>query len=247
MGLADLHIHTTYSWDGTCSVADVLAQASIEAELDVIAITDHDTIEGALEAMELASDYGLEVVPGCEVSTSEGHLLALYIQEPIPPGKSLLETLAYIEERGGIGIAPHPTARWTQSLSAEAIRSALKDPTGSRILVGIETFNGGLIRAEANRAARALAATLDVARVANSDSHVLWSIGSGCTMFEGLTAHDLRIALESHSTIPIRRSPAPPLVYLGSWVHHRVRNQLRSLADAAPRAFPPLAAPPTGR
>ncbi len=96
MGLADLHIHTTYSWDGTCGVADVLAQASIEAELDVIAITDHDSIAGALEAMDLAPDYGLEVVLGCEVSTAEGHLLALFVQEPIPPAKSLLETLADI-------------------------------------------------------------------------------------------------------------------------------------------------------
>ena len=55
MGKADLHVHTTHSWDGTCAVKAVLKQAAHVACLDVLAITDHDEIRGALEAMELAS------------------------------------------------------------------------------------------------------------------------------------------------------------------------------------------------
>ena len=64
MGKADLHIHTTYSWDGTCTVEAVLKQAAHIAGLDVIAITDHDDIRGALEAVELGPRYGIEVVHG---------------------------------------------------------------------------------------------------------------------------------------------------------------------------------------
>ena len=76
MGKADLHIHTIYSWDGTCTVEAVLKQAAHIAGLDVIAITDHDEIQGALEAVDLAPRYGIEVIPGCEISTADGHLLA---------------------------------------------------------------------------------------------------------------------------------------------------------------------------
>jgi predicted metal-dependent phosphoesterase TrpH len=244
MGLADLHIHTTHSWDGTCSVAGVLMQAASIARLDVIAITDHDSVAGALEALELAPDYGIEVVPGCEVSTADGHLLALYIQERIRPGRSLLDTLAEVGDLGGLCVAPHPTARWTSSLSAEAIRRAAQDPDARRVLVGIETFNGGLVRAEANASAQRLASTLTLARLANSDSHVAWSIGSGCSEFAGRTAQDLRRALLAQTTIPIRRASTPPAVYLGSWVAHRMRSRLRALLGEPRRRPSPLLAPP---
>lgn len=76
MGLADLHIHTTYSWDGTCIVEAVLKQAVCYAILDVVAITDHNTIAGAVKAVALAPLYGVQVIPGSEISTREGHVLA---------------------------------------------------------------------------------------------------------------------------------------------------------------------------
>ncbi|HXF85262.1 MAG TPA: PHP domain-containing protein [Anaerolineales bacterium] len=92
MGLADLHIHTLYSYDGTASVPAVLKRAR-QVGLDVIAITDHDEIDGALRALELASAYGVEVIPGTEVTTSEGDLLALNITQKIKRGRPLIETV----------------------------------------------------------------------------------------------------------------------------------------------------------
>ena len=80
MGLADLHLHTIYSYDGTASLSAVLSRAK-QLGLDVIAITDHDEIAGALKAMEMAPNYGVEVIPGIEITTSEGDLLALFIQK----------------------------------------------------------------------------------------------------------------------------------------------------------------------
>ena len=91
MGLADLHLHTIYSYDGTATLPAVLRRAR-EIGLNVIAITDHDEIAGALEAVKLASHYGVEVIPASEITTAEGDLLALFIHEKIQPGLSLIET-----------------------------------------------------------------------------------------------------------------------------------------------------------
>ena len=82
MGKADLHIHTRIS-DGMASVETVLERAEHATDLDVIAITDHEDVRGGLEARELAAKRGLkvEVVPGAEITTRHGHLLALFIEE----------------------------------------------------------------------------------------------------------------------------------------------------------------------
>jgi predicted metal-dependent phosphoesterase TrpH len=106
MGLADLHIHTIYSYDGTASVPAVLRHAK-QIGLEVIAITDHDEITGSLKALELAPDYGLEVIPGIEVTSAEGDLLALSITENIPRDLPLIETVLKVHELGGFCIAPH--------------------------------------------------------------------------------------------------------------------------------------------
>ena len=74
MGLADLHIHSIYSYDGTTSITAALARAR-QIGLNVIAITDHDEINGSLKALELAPRYGLEVIPGIEVTTAEGGIM----------------------------------------------------------------------------------------------------------------------------------------------------------------------------
>jgi hypothetical protein len=104
MGKADLHIHTTYSKDATTTVRGVLKQAALIG-LDVIAITDHNEIRGALEARELASQYNLEVITGVEVGTAEGHVVALFVDKPMPKGLSLIDTLLRIGDFGGIAIA----------------------------------------------------------------------------------------------------------------------------------------------
>ncbi len=100
MGLADLHIHTIYSYDGTASVPAVLRRAH-QIGLDVIAITDHDEIAGSLKALELAPNYGLEVVPAIEVTTAEGDLLTLNVTEKIQRNLSLIETVLKVRELGG--------------------------------------------------------------------------------------------------------------------------------------------------
>ncbi len=143
MGLADLHLHTIYSYDGTASLAAVLNRAK-QLGLDVIAITDHDEIAGALKAMEIAPNYGVEVIPGIEITTAEGDLLAFFITEKVDAGLSLIETVLRVRELGGICIAPHPMAggMGMKSLSARSILKALRNPQVAETLIGIETYNG---------------------------------------------------------------------------------------------------------
>jgi predicted metal-dependent phosphoesterase TrpH len=86
MGFADLHIHSVYSHDATSSIPAILKYVADHTNLDVIAITDHDSLRGNREAVQLASKYGLEVIPGCEISTADGHLLAMFVSHPIPAG-----------------------------------------------------------------------------------------------------------------------------------------------------------------
>lgn len=201
MGFADLHIHSIHSHDGTSSIPAILKYVADHTDLNVIAITDHDTMSGVREAMLLAPKYGIEVVPGCEVSTSEGHVLALYITERIPAGLSLVETVSRAGQLGGLCIVPHPEARGTSSVAGDTLREALSHPEVRRVLVGLETFNGGLVYTRGNQSAMRIAADLDIARVGNSDSHILQTIGEGSTEFLGRTAADLRAALESRSTV----------------------------------------------
>lgn len=204
MGVADLHIHTLYSFDGTSTVPAVLEKADRHAGLDVIAITDHDEICGALEAVELAPRYGIEVIPGSEVSTAEGHLLALFIRERIPPRLSLLESLLAIREQGGVAIAAHPADAMPASLSFRTIWRAAADPRTRDVLAGIEVFNAGLIHRGSNARAASLAHAMRLAPVGSSDAHLLWLIGRGQTGFPGKTALDLRHALENRTTQVVR-------------------------------------------
>ena len=107
---ADLHIHSNHS-DGLASVPDIMEYVATQTDLKVIAITDHNTIEGALFAKSLEDMYpGFEVVVGEEITSKWGHILGLFLTEEVPPGLSAVETIARINEQGGVAIIAHPFA-----------------------------------------------------------------------------------------------------------------------------------------
>lgn len=218
MGLADLHIHSIHSWDGTASVSAILKHVSENTALDVIAITDHDEIDGSLKARDLAHRYDLEVVTGSEVTTADGHLLALFVEEKIPAGLPLVESIHCIADQGGLGVVAHPMAKGVSSVSAETLRHALQQPGVPGVLVGMEAVNGGLFHRGSNIAATALAHTLPIASVANSDSHLLHTIGEAATRFPGSTACDLRFALENHTTAVHLGDVSGPFDIIGRWI-----------------------------
>jgi len=218
-GLADLHIHTIYSYDGTASVPAVLRRAK-ERGLDVIAITDHDEIAGSLKAMELASTYGIEVIPGIEITTADGDLLAYNITEKVPPQLSLKETVLRVAELGGFCIIPHPMAggMGMKSLSALSIIRALRKPEIAKHIIGIEAYNATAIDRLGNHYAKLLATRLPIAQVGNSDAHVLGAIGLGATEFSGTTSADLISALRNSETKIRKQKEWTTLRILGMWV-----------------------------
>lgn len=200
MGLADLHIHSIYS-DGTATVEAILLHASAKTDLDVIAITDHDTLDGALKARELAVHFRVEVVPGVEISTAQGHLLALFLEKPVEAGLSFIETAQQVRRYGGLPFAPHPASLLAPSIGGRALRAMAKEHP--HLLAGIEVENGSLLYRRENAAAHRLRWELGLTGVGGSDAHVLAEIGSAATAFAGCTAQDLRRALERGEVTPL--------------------------------------------
>src|SRR3989304_3186790 len=218
MGLADLHLHTIYSYDGTASLPAVLSRAK-QLGLDVIAITDHDEIAGALKAMEIAPNYGVEVIPGIEITTADGDLLAFFITEKVDAGLSLLETVLRVREIGGVCVAPHPMAggMGMKSLSARTILKALRNPDVAETLIGIEVYNATALDRISNHYARILASQLKIANTGSSDAHVVDAIGLGATEFEGNSAADLLIALKNGTTKVSKQKDWSAVRIMGSW------------------------------
>ena len=218
MGLADLHIHTKYSHDGIASVPAVLARAT-QIGLDVVAITDHDEIRGSLEALELAPRYRMEVIPGIEISTSEGDLLAFNIMEKIQRDLPLIDTILQVQALGGFCVAPHPMSAGfgMRSLSAYSILRALRNADVARTLIGIETYNATTIDKLSNHYADILVQHIDLAKLGNSDAHVIRAIGLGGTEFEGHTATHLLNAIRQRKTSVHKKKEWTAVRILGSW------------------------------
>lgn len=225
MGQADLHIHTTYSYDGTATIEAVLKHAR-RAGLDVIAITDHDEISGALRAEEISAQYNIQVIPGIEVSTAEGHLLTLFVHSLIPAGKPLVETLHYVQAEGGLAIAAHPLAFGAHSLNETAIRRALESEVGRQTLVAVETLNASLFYRGSNSKASQLAQRTGLAPVGCSDSHVGWNIGHARTQFPGRTAADFRKALVDKNTSAVYAYPKRTVLFFADYL---LRSMLRRM------------------
>ena len=201
LGRADLHIHTLAS-DGTAGVLEVLDQVEQRTDLDVIAITDHERLDAAQAARTIALDHGLrfEVIVGEEVTTRGGHLLALYIEEPIKPLRSLRETIARVHDQGGIAIPAHPLVPYPLCAQGRSIRRLAADPDPRYRPDALETFNPTALGRPRHRQTLELAAELGLAMVGNSDAHTAEAIGQGWSTFPGRTAEDLRRAILGRHT-----------------------------------------------
>lgn len=234
MGLADLHMHTIYSYDGTASVTAVLKRAQ-QIGLNVIAITDHDDITGSLKALELASNFGVEVIPGTEVTTAEGDLLALNVTENIQRDLPLIDTVLQVRELGGFCIAPHPMAGGLgmKSLNAYSILRALRNVEVAQTLIAIETYNATSIDKMSNHYAHVLADHLDIAQTASSDAHVVETIGLGATEFDGYTSNDLIVALKNRNVRIRKQKEWNSARILGIWAAQYVGSAFTRLANVS--------------
>jgi predicted metal-dependent phosphoesterase TrpH len=200
-GRADLHVHTVAS-DGTATVTAILDHVERATDLDVIAISDHERIDAAVAARALAIDRGLrfEVIIGEEVTTLGGHLLALFIDRPIRPYRSLRATIAAVHDAGGLAIPAHPLVPYPLCAQGWVLRRLLDDADPAVRPDAIETFNPTMLGKPAHVRATQFADEHGLAHVGNSDAHALAAIGSGWTTFPGRAAVDLRSAIGARTT-----------------------------------------------
>jgi predicted metal-dependent phosphoesterase TrpH len=162
---ADLHIHSNFSNDGKSTVEEIIA-AAVEKGLGCIAITDHNSFA----AYELVKDNGkVMAIPGIEVSSKDGHILAYGIDRDIPRGMSIKETIDAIHDAGGVAFAAHPY-RWWSGLG--------EDNTLANDFDGTEARNGRST-ASSNKRSEALAARIGKPVSAGSDAHDPEHIGEG--------------------------------------------------------------------
>ncbi len=226
-GFADLHLHTNHS-DGWPSPSELVTHVTERTDLDVIAVTDHDTLAGALKAQEFASTLpgAPEVIIGEEVSSSDGHILGLFLEKRIRPGMSAAGTIHAIHAQGGIAIAAHPFWR-TERQGRRGVVHGVGWLAAELDFDAIEVENSTPGFYPFNLLAKRMNAGLGRAELGNSDAHILDAVGRAHTSFPGSTSGDVRSAIVAGSTRAHRRRyDAISLVRYAAWGfnHPRVES-----------------------
>jgi predicted metal-dependent phosphoesterase TrpH len=162
----DLHLHSIFSHDGQSSLEDLIAR-SRECGLDRIALTDHNTVEGAIELARIAPEL---TIVGEEAKTREGEVIGLFITDRLPPYVMPEEVMDLIHEMGGLTYIPHPLDRHRANFRPERMLQL-----ADRIDI-IETYNPWC-EAGANAAAAGLAADLGKVTATGSDAHGIRELG----------------------------------------------------------------------
>lgn len=166
----DLHSHTMWSGDST-TTPDELEQAVIACGIDVLCITDHNAIKGALE---LEHRLPCRVIVGEEVRTTRGEIIGLFINERVPHGLTPADAASAIRAQGGIVYVPHPFDSVRHNLAEDAIR----DLARSGLVDAIEVFNAKTSLQHLNQLASDLATELALAPGGGSDAHVPDALGA---------------------------------------------------------------------
>jgi hypothetical protein len=162
----DLHLHSRYSHDGRSTLQELIERCA-ECGLDRIALTDHNTVEGALALAAIAPDLA---IVGEEAKTREGEVIGLFITRRIPPYMRAEDVMDMIHEMGGLTYVPHPLDRHRSNFSVERMVELAR-----RIDI-IETYNAWCEPAE-NQAAARLAVELEKVSATGSDAHAASELG----------------------------------------------------------------------
>ncbi|HXB05047.1 MAG TPA: PHP domain-containing protein [Candidatus Acidoferrum sp.] len=162
----DLHLHSVYSHDGRSTLQELI-QRCAECGLDRIALTDHNTVEGALALAEVAPDLA---IVGEEAKTREGEVIGLFITRRLPPYLRAEDVMDMIHEMGGLTYVPHPLDRHRSNFTTERMLEL-----ADRIDI-VETYNAWCEPAE-NQAAARLAVELGKVAATGSDAHAASELG----------------------------------------------------------------------
>ncbi|VVB53562.1 Error-prone DNA polymerase [uncultured archaeon] len=184
------HVHTTKS-DGTATPKEMV-DAAAKLGLDGMVITDHDSVLGGLEAQKNCP-HGFLIITGAEVSSSDGHILAVDVKENIPPGLSAKETVEKIHALGGLAVAPHPY---------DLYRGGVGDLIKTVPFDAVETINGHTTLNRKNPAKAAKETGLPT--IGGQDSHTTYELDNILIEYEG----DLRQAIKENRVRTIKQPPS---------------------------------------
>jgi len=222
----ELHTHSARSYDGRDPV-DMLVEQADAVGLDALAVTDHDEIDASLEAVDLAADRGMVGIPGMEVTSRAGHILALGVEEAIEEGLPYERTLNRIRDAGGIAVIPHPFQESRHGVMAKITLDQLA------MADAIEVYNSRLLTGRANRQARHFAQERGLPMTAGSDAHISEMVGQARTLIdaeERSTGAILEAIRAGNTEIDGKRTPwRISFQQLAGGVRRRVRRRVNAL------------------
>lgn len=190
----DLHVHTMWSGDST-TTPDELVHAVADSGLDVLCITDHNAIAGAVE---LGERLGCRVIVGEELRTAAGEIIGLFLTERVPMGIGHVEAARRIRDQGGIVYIPHPFDPMRRNLS----EAALYELAEADLIDAVEVLNAKTSLASLNRRAAAFADEFGIVHGAGSDGHVPDALGAAYVEIEDFDGpHEFLAALATGTVI----------------------------------------------
>jgi predicted metal-dependent phosphoesterase TrpH len=208
---ADLHVHTVYSPDSLITLEELVFYAR-KRGLNAVAITDHNRVDGALK---MARETDFLIIPGTEVNSKDGHVIALNVQEPVPKGLSAEETVERIHGAGGIAIACHPFALFKGSLGKHAGGS----------FDAVETINASASPFKRSvRKAEEVAARFKLPRVAGTDAHYAPAIGYAYTVVDAEPSVDSIVNAIAKGQCEPFGEPVPLRLKLEKYYHYFKRK-----------------------
>lgn len=172
----DTHVHTYYSIDSSMKPEDLITTAQARG-LDAVVVLDHGTIKGALETRDMADGSGLLIIPGEEIDTRSGEIIALGIDTDIEQGMGLVETCKEVKKQGGFIIVPHPYDRFRSGVGDNMLKVLPH-------IDAVEAFNSRTLSDSFNRKGMELAQRHGIPVVAGSDAHFPNEIGNAYTVLD---------------------------------------------------------------
>ncbi len=226
----ELHCHSWHShgrkiiWEGTASPGQMV-DALKKSGFGGLALTDHDSIAGWEGARRAAKSKGMVFIPGMEVSTLSGHMIAMGISEPVKPRLPLDDTIDLIHDQGGIAIAPHPFDVRGEGVRDEFIKAD-----------AVEVFNSlNLTRVE-NSLTRAKARKSGLPAVGGSDAHSIEMLGMTANIIEADDADSaLRQIRKGNVRVEGRYTPVPVMV---SWARRRMQLSYGDILKYMEKNYP---------
>ncbi len=238
MGFADLHMHSRKS-DGSLtplqienyhtSMNEHYLNRGKQKFRDIIGISDHDTIEGVLQAAEMVYKSGNMAAPiiivNEEITSRQGHIVAVNIKKAVAPGMSVEDTITAIHEQGGLAVAAHPYTGWYQVFRQFKDMRGVQDLIYEHDFDAVEVLNGNVVLWQANMIAKnRLADTDRFALVGSSDAHYSNAF-SAYTHFPGTTVADLYGAIKDKTTEACGKVHSPRVMFKGIKEHLNIKRK----------------------